>query len=103
MWAALPVFEALGLGLVRYELGWMTDSSIVALRMSGGNLQGDILLLAGDVSSESSHVTKEGDASSLMDMLASQAAVLTVAPEREQSVDPRLGVAFQVRLGSAQV
>jgi hypothetical protein len=40
--------EALGLGLVRYELGWMTDDSIVALRMSGGNLEGDILLMYAD-------------------------------------------------------
>lgn len=40
--------EALGLGLVRYELGWMTDRSIVALRMNGGNLQGDILVMYAD-------------------------------------------------------
>jgi len=40
--------EALGLGLVRYELGWMTGRSIVALRMSGGNLEGDILLMYAD-------------------------------------------------------
>ena len=40
--------EALGLGLVRYELGWMTGSSIVAMRMSGGNLEGDILLMYAD-------------------------------------------------------
>ena len=40
--------EALGLGLVRYELGWMIDRSIVALRMSGGNLEGDILVMYAD-------------------------------------------------------
>ena len=40
--------EALGLGLVRYELGWMTNQSIVALRMSGGNLEGDILIMYAD-------------------------------------------------------
>ncbi len=41
--------EALGLGLVRYELGWMTDRSLVALRMSGGNLKADILVMYADV------------------------------------------------------
>lgn len=40
--------EALGLGLVRYELGWMADHSIVALRMSGGNLEGDVLVMYAD-------------------------------------------------------
>lgn len=40
--------EALGLGLVRYELGWMTDRSVVALRMSGGNLEGDIVVMYAD-------------------------------------------------------
>jgi hypothetical protein len=40
--------EALGLGLVRYELGWMIDRSIVAMRMSGGNLQGDIVIMYAD-------------------------------------------------------
>ncbi|HOX26201.1 MAG TPA: hypothetical protein PLL30_08435 [Candidatus Krumholzibacteria bacterium] len=40
--------EALGLGLVRYELGWMAGRSIVALRMSGGNLEGDILVMYAD-------------------------------------------------------
>lgn len=42
--------EALGLGLVRYELGWMTERSLVALRMSGGNLKADILVMYADVS-----------------------------------------------------
>jgi hypothetical protein len=42
--------EALGLGLVRYELGWMTPRSLVAVRMSGGNLQADILVMYADVS-----------------------------------------------------
>ncbi|MEZ4389266.1 MAG: hypothetical protein R3D98_17100 [Candidatus Krumholzibacteriia bacterium] len=41
--------EALGLGLVRYELGWMTDRSLVAVRMSGGNLKADILVMYADV------------------------------------------------------
>lgn len=40
--------EALGLGLVRYELGWMTERSLVALRMSGGNLEADILVMYAD-------------------------------------------------------
>ncbi len=40
--------EALGLGLVRYELGWMSERSIVALRMSGGNLKADILVMYAD-------------------------------------------------------
>jgi hypothetical protein len=40
--------EALGLGLVRYELGWMTDRSIIAMRMSGGNLKADILVMYAD-------------------------------------------------------
>ncbi len=40
--------EALGLGLVRYELGWMSERSLVAMRMSGGNFQADILLMYAD-------------------------------------------------------
>ncbi|MBD3222967.1 hypothetical protein GF314_17190 [bacterium] len=40
--------DALGLGLVQYELGWMTDRSIVALRMAGGNRQADILVMYAD-------------------------------------------------------
>ncbi len=40
--------EALGLGLVRYELGWMTTRSIVALRMSGGSLKADIVVMYAD-------------------------------------------------------
>ena len=40
--------EALGLGLVRYELGWMTARSIVALRMSGGSLKADIVVMYAD-------------------------------------------------------
>lgn len=40
--------EALGLGLVKYELGWMTGRSIVALRMSGGNLKADLLVMYAD-------------------------------------------------------
>lgn len=40
--------EALGLGLVRYELGWMADRSIVALRMSGGNLKADLVVMYAD-------------------------------------------------------
>lgn len=40
--------EALGLGLVDYELGWMTDRSIVALRMSGGNREADIVVMYAD-------------------------------------------------------
>ena len=40
--------EALGLCLVRYELGWMTGRSIVALRMSGGNLKADLLVMYSD-------------------------------------------------------
>lgn len=40
--------EALGLGLVTYELGWMSDRSIVAMRMSGGDMKADILLMYAD-------------------------------------------------------
>ena len=40
--------EALGLGLVRYELGWMSERSIVALRLSGGDLKADILVMYAD-------------------------------------------------------
>lgn len=40
--------EALGLGLVNYEVGWMIDRSIAALRMSGGNLKADIVVMLAD-------------------------------------------------------
>ena len=40
--------EALGLGLVNYEVGWMIDRSIAALRMSGGNLKADIVIMLAD-------------------------------------------------------
>jgi hypothetical protein len=40
--------EALGLGLMSYELGWMNEHSIVAMRLSGGNLQADILIMYAD-------------------------------------------------------
>lgn len=42
--------EALGLGLVRYELGWMTERSLVAVRMSGGSLKADIMVMYADAS-----------------------------------------------------
>lgn len=41
--------DALGLGLVRHEAGWMTDRSLVALRLAGGNLKADILVMYADV------------------------------------------------------
>jgi hypothetical protein len=37
--------NVLGLGLMSYELAWLTPQSIVALRLSGGNLQGDFLIM----------------------------------------------------------
>lgn len=40
--------EALGLGLVRYELGWLTERSLIALRMSGGSLKADLVLMYAD-------------------------------------------------------
>lgn len=40
--------EALGLGLVRYELGWMNARSLVALRLAGGDLKADILVMYAD-------------------------------------------------------
>ncbi len=40
--------EALGLGLVRYELGWLNDRSLVALRLSGGSLKADLVLMYAD-------------------------------------------------------
>jgi len=50
MFAAEPELraEALGLGLVRYELGWMNPRSILALRMCGGDLKADIVVMYAD-------------------------------------------------------
>ena len=41
--------EALGFGLVHYELGWAAGQSLVAMRMSGGNAQADIVVLMADL------------------------------------------------------
>ena len=37
--------EALGFGLMKVEAGWLLGDSGVALRLSGGNLQGELMLL----------------------------------------------------------
>jgi hypothetical protein len=40
--------QALGLGLVRYEMGWLTGRSLIALRLSGGSLKADLVVMYAD-------------------------------------------------------